>query len=82
MSSQSSENRVQWVYSSKDNQELAERYDQWSKDYETDLSQDFVYLAPQRTAEVFANHVPKDARILDAGAGSGPGGRPPGGYGL
>ena len=71
MSSQSSENRVQWVYSSKDNQELAERYDQWSKDYETDLSQDFVYLAPQRTAEVFANHVPKDARILDAGAGTG-----------
>ena len=38
MSSQSSENRVQWVYSSKDNQELAERYDQWSKDYETDLT--------------------------------------------
>ena len=71
MSSQSSENRVQWVYSSRDNQELAERYDQWSKDYETDLSQDFVYLAPQRTAEVFANHVPKDARILDAGAGTG-----------
>ena len=71
MPSQSSENRVQWVYSSRDNQELAERYDQWSKDYETDLSQDFVYLAPQRTAEVFANHVPKDARILDAGAGTG-----------
>ena len=67
----SSQNRVQWVYSSKDNQELAERYDQWSKDYENDLAQDFVYLAPLKTSEVFARHVPKDARILDAGAGTG-----------
>ena len=67
----SSQNRVQWVYSSKDNQELAERYDQWSKDYESDLAQDFVYLAPLKTSEVFAKHVPKDARILDAGAGTG-----------
>ena len=66
-----SHNRVQWVYSSKDNQELAERYNQWSKDYENDLSQDFEYLAPQKSAEVFAKHVPKDARILDAGAGTG-----------
>ena len=66
-----SHNRVQWVYSSKDNQELAERYNQWSKDYESDLSQDFEYLAPQKSAEVFAKHVPKDARILDAGAGTG-----------
>ena len=66
-----SQNRVQWVYSSKDNQELAERYDQWSKDYESDLAQDFEYLSPQKTAEVFAKHVPKDARILDAGAGTG-----------
>ncbi len=67
----SSQNRVQWVYSSKDNQELAERYDQWSKDYESDLAEDFVYLAPLKTSEVFAKHVPKDARILDAGAGTG-----------
>ena len=71
MSSQSSQNRVQWVYSSKDNQELAERYDEWSKDYEKDLADDFVYLAPLKTSEVFAKYVPKDARILDAGAGTG-----------
>ena len=67
----SSENRVQWVYASKDNQELAERYDQWSKDYENDLAEDFEYLAHQRAAEVFSGHVPRDARILDAGAGTG-----------
>ena len=66
-----SQNRVQWVYSSRDNQELAERYDQWAKEYDKDLEQDFEWLGPQRAAEVFAKHVPKGARILDAGAGTG-----------
>lgn len=66
-----SQNRVQWVYSSRNNQELAERYDQWAKDYDRDLAQDFEWLGPQRAAEVFANHVPKDALVLDAGAGTG-----------
>ena len=67
----SSQNMVQWVYSSTNNQELAERYDQWSQEYESDLLNEFEYLAPQRTAEEFAKHVDKDARILDAGAGTG-----------
>ena len=31
------QNRVQWVYSSRNNEELAERYDHWAKDYDTDL---------------------------------------------
>ena len=65
------QNRVQWIYSSRDNQELAERYDQWAKDYDTDLEQDFAWAGPQRAAEVLARHVAKDARILDAGAGTG-----------
>ena len=67
----SSQNRVQWVYSSRDNQELEERYDQWSKDYDRDLSTEFEYRSPRRAAEVLAAHVPRDARILDAGAGTG-----------
>ncbi len=66
-----SENRVQWVYSAQDNRELAERYDQWAKEYDSDLDRDFGWLGPQRATEVFANHVPKDARVLDAGAGTG-----------
>lgn len=66
-----SQNRVQWVYSSRDNQELAERYDQWAKDYDKDLEQDFEWLGPQRAADIFAEYVAKDARILDAGAGTG-----------
>jgi SAM-dependent methyltransferase len=65
------QNRVQWIYSSRDNQELAERYDQWAKDYDTDLEQDFAWAGPQRAAEVLARHVAKGARILDAGAGTG-----------
>lgn len=65
------EERVQWIYSSSDNKELEERYDQWAKDYDTDLDEGFGYLGPQRTVEFFARLVPKAARILDAGAGTG-----------
>ncbi|MCH8350505.1 MAG: class I SAM-dependent methyltransferase [Chloroflexi bacterium] len=65
------QNRVQWVYSSRNNAELAERYDQWAKDYESDLAQDFVWLAPQKAAEAFARYVAEDAQVLDAGAGTG-----------
>ena len=65
------ENKVQWVYSSRNNQELEERYDQWASGYEADLTRDFDYLGPPRAAEVLSRHVPKDARILDAGAGTG-----------
>ncbi len=39
--------RVQWVYSSKNNQELSERYDHWAKDYDRDLENDFGYIIPQ-----------------------------------
>ncbi len=66
-----SQNRVQWVYLSRDNAELAERYDDWAKDYETDLERDFEWAGPQRAAEVFAKYVPKNGRVLDAGAGTG-----------
>lgn len=32
---------------------------------------DFNYLAPERAAYIFASHVPRHARVLDAGAGTG-----------
>ena len=63
--------RVQWVYSSTTNDELAERYDQWAREYDDDLENTFVWLAPLRGAETLAEHVARDARILDAGAGTG-----------
>ena len=64
--------RVQWIYSSRDNKELADRYDQWAKDYDADLDEGFGWLGPHRAVEFFVRHVPrKEARILDAGAGTG-----------
>lgn len=64
-------NVVQWIYSSKDNNELEERYDVWAKDYNNDLADGFGWSGPQAAAEVFARHVPKEGSVLDAGAGTG-----------
>ena len=66
-----SQNRVQWVYSSRNNEELAQRYDEWAKDYDADLADDVEWVGPQKACEVFANYVSREARILDAGAGTG-----------
>ena len=66
-----SQNRVQWIYSSRNNQELAERYDQWAKDYEQDLAHDFEWLGPQRTTELFFKYVAKDSRVLVLAAAPG-----------
>ena len=66
-----SENKVQWAYASENNTQLQERYDEWAKDYDEDLESDFGYVIPRIAAETFAQFVPKDARVLDAGAGTG-----------
>ena len=65
------ENKIQWIYSSTNNQELEERYDQWAGDYDRDLEDDFGWVAPQRCCEVFAEYVARSAKVLDAGAGTG-----------
>ena len=63
--------RVQWVYSSTSNDELAQRYDEWARDYDDDLINTFVWLSPRLGAETLAEHVNTSGRILDAGAGTG-----------
>ena len=63
--------KVKWMYSSKNNQELIERYDGWAKDYDSYLEREHSYEGPQLTAEFFTRYVPKTARVLDAGAGTG-----------
>ena len=63
--------KLQWIYSSRGNEELAERYDQWAKGYDADLEGDYAWQGPAFSTDLFAKHVPKDARILDAGAGTG-----------
>lgn len=65
------QNRVQWIYSSRNNQELEERYDQWAKDYDADLEKQHEYRGPALTVKFFTRYVPEEARILDAGAGTG-----------
>lgn len=64
-------NRVQWIYGSKDNTELANRYDGWAGEYDADLDEEFGYTSPQKAADTFSRYVPKDAHVLDAGAGTG-----------
>ena len=58
-------------YSSHDNKELAERHDRWASTYDDEMERDVGYHAPQAVARIFARHVPKKARVLDAGAGTG-----------
>jgi SAM-dependent methyltransferase len=63
--------KVKWIYDSSDNEELEKRYDQWAKEYDEDLDEGFGYNSPQRAVDYFVRHVPKEARVLDAGAGTG-----------
>jgi len=63
--------RLKWITSSRDNEELTEKYDNWAKDYDAELQRDFQYVGPQRTAEFLTRYVPREAKVLDAGAGTG-----------
>ena len=69
--SQEYQNVIQWVYASKNEQELKERYDKWAATYEEELDRDFGWNGPIRAVESAVKYVAKDARILDAGAGTG-----------
>lgn len=69
------ENVIQWVYASKNETELEERYDEWAKTYDEDLERDIGWYGPVRAVESFVKYVAKDARILDAGAGTGQAGK-------
>ena len=64
-------NPVAWIYSTKDNEELTERYDEWASSYDDDLIAQEEYRAPAIAAEVLYRLVPKEAKLLDAGAGTG-----------
>ena len=63
--------KIQWVYNSQNNQELAQRYNQWAKDYEQDLTETFGRPDREPIVDLTIKYVAKDGRILDAGAGTG-----------
>ncbi len=67
----STKDRLEWIYSSKDNQELAERYDQWAESYDQELEQDYGWQIPQLMADLLSRFTSSNDRILDAGAGTG-----------
>ena len=64
-------NRVRWVYASKDNEELAARYDEWAKDYDTDLERDFAWSGHILVAQVLAKYTSPDISVIDVGCGTG-----------
>ena len=60
------------LYKAKNPQEIAEIYSQWATTYDEDLNEDSDYVAPQWCLKLLEKYVPsKDARLLDAGAGTG-----------
>lgn len=63
--------RVQWVYAARNNRELEQRYDEWADEYDRDLREEFEWIAPRATVDLFGQYVAPDARILDAGVGTG-----------
>lgn len=63
--------RVSWVISAPDQEEMRRRYDLWAKQYDADIGNVEDYLAPKAMAEVAKAFLSKTDRILDAGAGTG-----------
>jgi predicted TPR repeat methyltransferase len=63
-------NRLQNVYSARDNRELASTYDEWAEDYEDDMLS-LGYAIPAVAAGFVGRYVPLGGRVLDAGAGTG-----------
>nr|VFJ88114.1 MAG: Methyltransferase domain-containing protein [Candidatus Kentron sp. H]VFJ90115.1 MAG: Methyltransferase domain-containing protein [Candidatus Kentron sp. H]VFJ96481.1 MAG: Methyltransferase domain-containing protein [Candidatus Kentron sp. H] len=60
------------LYNAKDPEEIAGIYNQWAKTYDMDLTEEADYAAPGWCSNLLEKYVPsKDARVLDAGAGTG-----------
>ncbi|MGB2813661.1 MAG: class I SAM-dependent methyltransferase [Dehalococcoidales bacterium] len=65
------QDKLKWIYSSRNNQELTERYNQWAKDYDHDLTHEILDRSPELSVDFFTRYVAKEAKVLDAGAGTG-----------
>ncbi len=63
--------RVQWLHSARNLQEMEDRYNRWAPEYDDDLENGYSYIGAQTAGALLTRHVPKGARILDAGAGTG-----------
>tara|TARA_B100000029_G_scaffold515881_1_gene625248 strand:+ start:41972 stop:42595 length:624 start_codon:yes stop_codon:yes gene_type:complete len=65
------EDKIHWVYSSESIQQLEDRYDEWASTYETHLEETTGYAIPQETMIAVTKLLDTNAKILDAGAGTG-----------
>ncbi len=64
--------RAFWVAEAAGDVERSEaRYDAWAAHYDADVAETVGWRAPAAAAALAARHIPKAARILDAGAGTG-----------
>ena len=63
--------RIDWVIRAPDNAEMRLRYDIWAQAYDADVGSSDDYLAPMQTAKAAKGVFDPDARIMDAGAGTG-----------
>jgi predicted TPR repeat methyltransferase len=60
------------IYKPESPEELLEAYSEWAEEYDEDLENNYGYVAPKVTARALARVLEdKNARILDAGAGTG-----------
>ena len=64
------EDRLRWIYSATNDSELRERYQQWATEYDDDLA-GMGWRAPWTCAERAVHHAGIEARVLDAGCGTG-----------
>jgi predicted TPR repeat methyltransferase len=64
------DSRLQWIYASRGEEQLRERYDVWAKDYDNDLD-DLRWSAPQAAADRCNHFARAGAQVLDAGCGTG-----------
>jgi len=60
--------KVAAVFEAGTQHELSRSYDELAPSYDAELDTD---LGPQRAVEVVTRHVPQEARVLDAGCGTG-----------
>ena len=66
---------LEWIDGAKSREEFEERYDEWGSTYDRDLIEDWGYKLPAFLGDLFMKYVNNpNARILDAGAGTGLGG--------
>ena len=67
----SKDDKLSWIYSSKNLEELEERYDGWADSYDNELEEGYGWQIPKIMAQELSKFTPVTGRVLDAGAGTG-----------